>query len=101
MIDSKTKTSTLVSRKQFRKAKAKIVEQLQIIEDAKRCIKVIRPQLVAYALREEECTQKYETYGDWLVNEYLQGKDEEQSGYWLYANMMVKDLFHLKIENND
>lgn len=92
MIDTKTKQQKLVSRKKYLDARDKIRKHLQIIIDAERTIKVIRPIMVAWHLGNDKGEKQYDSYDKWLVEEFLQGKDEEHSSYHLYANMIVSSL---------
>ena len=92
MIDSKTKEPTLISRKQFEEAKAEIKDYLREITRLKNKIKITRPILLAYALKDSIDYEKYPTYDKWLYDEFLQGKDWEEDSYHLYANLMVQSL---------
>lgn len=92
MIDKKTKKKTLVSRKKFRDTKNKVKSILHDIEMMKSKIKVLRPILLAYVMGNAEGMKQYDSYDKWLVEEFLQGKDEEHSSYHLYANMMIEGL---------
>jgi len=92
MIDSKTKGQTLVSREQYEEAKSDIKYYLIEIRKFMNKIKITRPILVAYALKDTIDYKKYPTYDKWLYNEFLQGIDFEEKDYSMYADMMVDGL---------
>jgi len=92
MIDKKTKKPILISRKKYLQCKRDILNLMHDIDVARDTIKIMRPILVAYALRDSIDYKKYPTYDKWLIDEYLGGEDYEDLSYSHYADVLVQGI---------